>query len=136
MSKKSLPSVGFGLLPSVGKLLDRLDAERCHQQRILLRGGADDAVRDVLHTRATAVDGNDQHVLFLADGLQRFIGAGGCRFVDRVDDVDARILLEKVFHGRAAAFFIAVGDVVADDARIVFVTDLVEVLRCRCRSPS
>jgi hypothetical protein len=43
VSKKDLPSVGFGFSPSFGELLDRLDAERCHHQRILLRGRADDA---------------------------------------------------------------------------------------------
>jgi hypothetical protein len=108
---------------------DRLDAQRGHQQRVLLRGGADDAGLDVLDARAAAVDRDDQHVPSLADGLQRLIGAGGGRLVDGVDDVDAGVLLEKVLHGLAAAFLVAVGDVVADDARIVLVADLVGVLR-------
>ena len=89
---------------------------------------ADDAGLDVAHARAAAVNRHDQHLLLLADGLQRLVGAGSGRFVDRVDHVDVRVVLEKVFHGLAAAFRIAVGDVMADDARIIFVADHVGVL--------
>ncbi|MCY1296667.1 hypothetical protein D9M70_460650 [compost metagenome] len=95
----------------------------------MLRGGADDTFSDRLDARATAVDRDDQHVLLLADGLQRLIGANGGRLVDGVDHVDVGILLQKVFHRLAATFFVAVGDVVADDARIIFVADLVRILR-------
>ncbi len=40
-----------------------------------------------------------------------------------------RILLQKVFHGLAAAFLVAVRHVMADDALIIFIADLVRVLR-------
>ena len=91
VSKKSLPSVGCRLGAVLGVGGDRLDAQRRHQQRILLRGGADHAVRDVLHARAAAVDRHDQHVVLAADGLERLVGTGRGRFVDRVDDVDLGI---------------------------------------------
>ena len=61
VSKKALPSV-VRLFAGVGELLDRLDAHRRHQQRILLRGRADDAFGDVLDARAAAIDRHDQHV--------------------------------------------------------------------------
>ncbi|ENN86394.1 hypothetical protein RHSP_19669 [Rhizobium freirei PRF 81] len=112
-----------------GELLDRLDAEGSHHQRILLRRRADHAFLDGLDARAAAVNRHDQNLLFQADGLQSLIGADGGRFVDRVDDVDARILLQEVFHGLAAALLVAVGNVMADDARIGFVADLVRILR-------
>ena len=63
-----------------------------------------------------------------ADRLKRLVGADGGGFVDRVDDVDAGIALEEVLHRGAAAFFVAVGDVVADDARVILVADVVGVL--------
>ena len=43
---------------------------------------------DVLDAGAAAVDRDDQDVLLLAGGLQRLVGAGGGRLVDRVDEVD------------------------------------------------
>ena len=49
VSVKSLPSVFCRQLAGVSELLDRLDSHRGHQQRVLLRGGADHAVDDVLH---------------------------------------------------------------------------------------
>ena len=60
----------------------------------------------------------------LAGRLQRLVGAGRGRLVDRVDDVDVRVLLQQVLHRRAAAFLGAAGDVVADDARVVLVAVL------------
>ena len=50
VSKKSLPSVGFGLVAGLGEGCDRLDAERSHQQRILLRRGADHSLGDRFFT--------------------------------------------------------------------------------------
>ena len=92
VSKKSLPSVVAGRVPSSANCGDRLDAERGHLQRVLLRGGADHAVLDVLDAGAAAVDRDDQHVVLAAHGLQRLVGAGGGGLVDRVDDVDVGVL--------------------------------------------
>ena len=64
----------------------------------------------------------------LPKDLQRLIGAGSGGLVDRVDDVDVRIALQQVLHRRAAALRVARGHVVADDARIVLVADLVGIL--------
>ena len=56
------------------------------------------------------------------------MGAGCRRFVDGVDDADVGILLQEVLHGGAPAFLGAGGHVVADDARVVLVTDLLGIL--------
>jgi hypothetical protein len=117
VSKKFLPSVA----PAWCRPWPRRRSPRCpggHQQRILLRGGADHAVGDVLNAGAAAVDRDDQHVVLAADRLERLIGAGGGRLVDRVDHVDHRVLGQQVLHRPAAAFLVAGGHVVADDARI------------------
>ncbi len=79
---------------------------------------------DVLHARAAAVDGDDRHVLVLAGGLERLVGAGRGGLVDRVDEVDRRVLLEQVLHRRAPALLGAVGHVMADDPRVLLVADL------------
>src|ERR1700722_4945949 len=62
------------LLAGLGVFDRRFDAHGRHQKRILLGGGADDAGGDVLHARASAVDGDNDRVLVLAGGLQRAIG--------------------------------------------------------------
>jgi hypothetical protein len=81
---------GFGVF-------DRcFDSHGRHQERILLGGGADDAGGDVLHARASAIDGDDERVLGLVGGPQRAIGARRGRLVDRVDDVDVRIFWSSV----------------------------------------
>ena len=108
-----------GLLAGLGEVGDRLDAVGGHQQRILLRSGADDAFLDALDAVAAAVDRDDENALFLAGGLERGVAAVGGRLVDRVDDVDLVGLLENVLHRLAAAFVRARGDVGADDLRAV-----------------
>src|SRR5579884_722470 len=78
---------------------DGLDALRRHQQRVLLRRGVDDPRLDVAHAGAAAVDGHDRDVARrLAGVLQCRPGARGARLVDRVDDVDVRVLLQAVLH--------------------------------------
>ena len=124
VSMKSLPAGGSGFLPSLAKSTTACDAHLGHLQRVLLRGRADDAVLDVLHARAAAVDGDDRDVLLLAGGLERLVRARGGGLVDRVDEVDRRVLLEQVLHRRAAALLGAVGHVVADDPRVGLVADL------------
>ena len=124
VSTKSLPSVASGLVPSLAKSDDRLDAHLGHLERVLLRGRADDAVLDVLHARAAAVDRDDRDVLLLAGRLERLVGAGRRGLVDRVDEVDVGVLLQQVLHRRAAALLGAVGHVVADDPRVGLVADL------------
>src|SRR5207244_3989757 len=61
----------------------------------------DDSGTDVAHSGATAVHGDDGHSARpLAGVLQSRPGACGARLVDRVDDVDVRVLLKAVLHGR------------------------------------
>ena len=76
------------------------------------------------HAGAAAVDRDDRDVLLLAGRLERLVGAGRGGLVDRVDEVDRRVLLQQVLHRRAAALLGAVGHVVADDPRVVLVADL------------
>src|SRR5205823_10588172 len=77
------------------------DAPRGHQERVLLRGRVDDPGSDVSHAGATTVDRDDRRGrLRLAGVLQRGPGACGAGLVDRVDDVDVRVLLETVLHRR------------------------------------
>ena len=90
------------LLAGLGVFDRRFDAHGRHQQRVLLGGRADDAGGDVLHARAPAIDGDDERVLGLAGGPERAISAGRGRLVDRVDDIDVRILLEQRLHRGAA----------------------------------
>ena len=119
----------------LGELGDRLDAERGHLERELHRGGADDAGLDVVDTGAAAVDRDDGHVLLLAGGLERLVCAGRGGLVDRVDEVDRRVLLQQVLHRGTAAVLGAVGDVVPDDPRVVLVADLGLVADVDRRSP-
>ena len=72
----------------------------------------------------------------LPAAFERGVGAGRGRLVDRVDEVDRRVLLQQVLHRRAAALLGAVGDVVADDPRVGLVADLRPCRRRRCRSPT
>ena len=51
------------LLAGLGEVGDRLDAQRGHLQRILHARSRRSCRLDVLHARAAAVDGDDQHVL-------------------------------------------------------------------------
>src|SRR5829696_4101295 len=51
-----------GFLACPGVLDRRLDAERRHPERVLLRGGGDLAGLDVAHAGAAAVDRDDQDV--------------------------------------------------------------------------
>src|ERR1700722_19991806 len=105
----------------------RLNAHRRHQKRVLLGGGADDAGRDVLHAWAPAIDGDDERAFGLVGGPQRAIGARRGRLVDRVDDVDVRILLEQRLHRRAAQGFLAPAPLMADDALVGLVSVLFPV---------
>ena len=95
----------------------------------MLRGRADNAFLHVLHAGAAAINGDDQHVIFAPDSLQRLISTGSGRFIDRVNDIDVRVLLEKVFHRAASAFLIAIGQVATGNARIVFIPKPCLVLR-------
>src|SRR4029079_6723616 len=88
-----------GLLAALRVADDGGDSQGGHLQRVLLRGGVDDAGLDVPDAGAAAVDGHDGHVgLRLAGGLQGRPGARCARLVDRVDDVDVRVLLQAVLH--------------------------------------
>src|SRR5690606_4134384 len=95
--------------------------------RILLGGGADDAVLDVGDAGATAVDRNDGHVFFAANGFERFIGAGRRGLVNGVNDVDHRVLGEQVFHRLAATLLVTGSHVMADNARIGFVAPFIGI---------
>mmetsp|Transcript_7224 Transcript_7224/g.11979 ORF Transcript_7224/g.11979 Transcript_7224/m.11979 type:complete len:371 (+) Transcript_7224:1046-2158(+) len=125
--KERLAGGVFRLRAVLGPGGNRLDAQRGHQQRILLAGGTDHTVGHVLHAGATAIDGHDQHVVLTANGFQRLIGTGSGRFVDGVDHVDKGVFGQQVFHGAAAALFVTGGDVMADDARIILVAPFVGV---------
>ena len=76
---------------------------------------------------AAAVDRDDRDVVLLARRLERLVRARRGRLVDRVDEVDRRVLLQQVLHRGAAAVLGAVGHVVADDPRVGLVADLVLV---------
>src|SRR5262245_59170140 len=121
-----------GLGSTSGDLLDGLDAQFGHLDRILLGGGADDTVLDLLYAVAATVDGDDQDVLE-PGRLQGLLGADGGRLVDGVNDVDLLVLGEAPFHGRAPAVLRAVGGLVTDDlvrpAGVVAGRGLVAVLR-------
>src|SRR5215210_3221304 len=77
-----------------------LHAQRRHLQRVLLRGRVDDAGLDAPLDRVTAaVDGHEDEVLrVLAGRLERGRATEARGLVDRVDDVDALVLLEQVLH--------------------------------------
>src|SRR5208337_5433096 len=96
---------------------DLLDAVGGHQQRVLLRGGGDDAVLEPRHREAATVDGDSDDALVLACRLQRRHAAVGGRLVDRIDDIDVVGLLQDVLHRLAAALGRAAGHVGADDLR-------------------
>ena len=124
VSVKVLPSVACRLGAVLGEGRDRGDALGGHLQRVLLRGGADLAGLHGLDAGAAAVDRDDGDVLVPAGRLQRLVGAGRGRLVDRVDEVDRRVLLQQVLHRGAAAVLLAVGHVVPDDPRVGLVADL------------
>src|ERR1700677_1062364 len=115
------------LLARLGVFDRRLDALGGHQQRILLGGRADDAGGDVLHAGTTPIDGDDERARLLARGLERGISAGRRRLVDRIDDIDVRILLEQRLHCGAAAWFRAQAPLMADDALVSLVPVLLPV---------
>src|SRR2546430_3159695 len=120
---------GLRLLAGLGELHHRLHALRCHEQRVLLRGRADDAGLDILHARAAAVDRDHEHAAVgLARRLKGLVGAGRRRLVDRVDHVDARVLLQEGLHAGAPALVGALGPEVADDALVVLVQVAAPVL--------
>src|SRR6266487_1329372 len=102
------------LLPGLGEVDDRVHTEAGHLQRVLLGRGGDLAVLDSLHAGAAAVDGHDHDVLLLAGGLQGRVGAERGGLVDRVDEVDARVLLQAVLHRGLALGLVALGVVAAD----------------------
>ena len=94
--KKSRPVGGRRLLAAAGDLGDRLHAEGRHLQRVLLRGGADDAVGlTALTPGAATVDRDDERV-GVAGSLQGRRGADRGRLVDRVDHVDVGFLVRQV----------------------------------------
>src|SRR5207237_1147081 len=97
----------------------RVNTELRHLQRVLLRGRGDLAVLDRLHTGAAAVDRDDEDVALLAAGLDRGVGAERRRLVDRVDEVDVRVLLEAGLHRRLALGLVAQRVLLAHDARVV-----------------
>src|SRR6266516_2398576 len=103
------------LLAGLGEVDDRVHTEAGHLQRVLLGRGGDLPVLDSLHPGAAAVDGHDHDVLLLAGGLQRRVGAQRGGLVDRVDEVDARVLLQAVLHRGLALGLVALGVVAADD---------------------
>src|SRR5829696_294340 len=87
--------VARGLLAAACCRRALLHAQRRHLQRVLLRGGVDHAGLDAALDRVTAtVDGHEDEVLrVLAGRLERGRAAEARWLVDRVDDVDVRVLL-------------------------------------------
>src|ERR1039458_5215097 len=79
-----------------GQVVDRVDTVGRHLARALPGTRAERAVGDEREVRAAAVNGD--HNGLAAGCLQRLGGAFGRRFVDRVDQVDARILLQAGLH--------------------------------------
>ena len=71
VSKKALPSVGAGFVAVLGALRDRLDAERAISSGYCCEVAPMTPSLTDCDARAAAVDRHDQHVVFLADGLQR-----------------------------------------------------------------
>ena len=127
VSTKSLPAVACGLVPSLANAAIASMPSCGHLERELHRGRADDARRDVVDAGAAAVDRDDGDVLVLAGRLERLVRPGRRGLVDRVDQVDRRVLLQQVLHRRTPAVLGAVGHVVARDPRVVLVADLVGV---------
>src|SRR5680860_171377 len=110
---KTLRVLGLGT--AVRDRLDRLDPELGHLQRVLLRGGTDDALLDLVDPVATAVDRADQHALGIAALLESAVRADCGGLVDGVDDVDVLVLGQAVLHRRATTVLVARGGLVADD---------------------
>src|SRR6266496_2475340 len=102
------------LLAGLGEVDDRVHTEARHLQRVLLGRRGDLPVLDSLHPGAAAVDGHDHDVLLLAGGLQSRVGAQRGGLVDRVDEVDARVLLQAVLHRGLPLGLVALGVVAAD----------------------
>ena len=127
VSKKSLPGVLAGLLPSLAQAaiastpFDAISSGYC----------CDVAPMTPSFTFWTpgqaAIDRDDQHVVLAAERLQRLIGPGSGRFIDGVDDIDHRIFCQQALHRLAATFLVALGDVVADDPRVRFISPFVRV---------
>src|SRR3954453_4065177 len=97
----------------LGELGDRRDTLLGHLQRVLLGGGAELAGLARGHARAPAVDRDDRDVVLLAGRLQRGVRARRRRLVDRVHEVDRRVLLQEGLHRRTAAVLGALGQGVA-----------------------
>src|SRR4051794_20535405 len=98
---------------AVDRVHDGVHALGRHLEGVLLRGGGDLALLDGLHAGAAAVDGDQQGRL--ARLVQRVPGAEPGRLVDRVDEVDVRVLLEAVLHRGLALGQVALGVLRADD---------------------
>src|SRR3954454_4147620 len=107
------------LLAVANDVDDRLHTLAGHLQRVLLRGRRDLARLHRLNAGAAAVDGDQQRCL--ARLVQRVVGAETRRLVDRVDEVDVRVLLQAVLHCR-----LALGEVAL---RVLAAHDLGRVLR-------
>ena len=141
--KKSSPLVTSGAGAACGELRDGLHAELGHLDRVLLAGGLDHALLDAADAGATAVDGDRRARPRLAGRLESLRSAVGGGLVDRVDDVDVRVLRQQRLHRGTAAVFGAIGGLVADDlvvaaARVGAGLRLVAVLlrRPRRRCPA
>src|SRR5258705_12935761 len=104
-----------GLRALRGEVVDRLDAERGHLQRVLLGGSADDAGLDEIDPGAATIDGDDEDARCLAGGREGLVRPVRGRLVDRVDDVDVGVLGETVLHRGLATVFSTLGRKVAGD---------------------
>src|SRR5687767_1945672 len=105
-------------LAGPGVLDGRLDAERRHPQRILLRRGRDDSGPGVAHAGAPAVDRHDQDVLVPPGCPERPMGARRGGLVDGVDEIDIARPLQAVLHRRLCLRLIALGVGAAHEAGI------------------
>src|SRR4051812_21577 len=97
----------------VDRVDDRLHALGGHLERVLLRGRGDLALLHRLHAGAAAVDRDEQRGL--AGLVQRVPRAEPRRLIDRVDEVDVRVLLQAVLHRGLALGQVALGVLRADD---------------------
>src|SRR4051812_14903814 len=100
--------VAARLLPGLDERHGGRDAHLRHLQWILLSGRGDLAAADVAHALASAVHRDEDDVLLAPPRLECLVGAGGGGLVDRVDDVDVRILLEAVLHRRLPTRLVAI----------------------------
>src|SRR3569833_3083085 len=97
---------------------DGVHALRGHLQRVLLGGRGDLPGLYGLDARAPAVDRHDHRGGGAAGRLERGVGPERRRLVDRVDEVDAGLLLQAVLHRGLALGLVAGGVLGAGDARV------------------